>query len=83
MPNMRLAKARKALGMSQQALADAVGASKSHLSQIEEGRKRPSVELADHIASLLGQRVEALFGREALALAEGRVSDTETRRPGA
>ncbi len=83
MPNQRLLTARRAKGLSQQALADAVGASKSHYSQIEEGRKRPSIALADQIASLLDEPMEALFGREALSLSEGLTPAPEKTASGA
>jgi transcriptional regulator with XRE-family HTH domain len=44
-------------GMSQRALAELVGVQQSHLSRLARGvdsRKRPSVELAQKIAAVLG-----------------------------
>jgi putative molybdopterin biosynthesis protein len=73
---------RERLGLSQLALADAVGLSRQSLSAIEAGRSQPSVRVALRLAAALECRVEDLFvapegprvrAERASANAEGRV----------
>ncbi|MEM7731087.1 MAG: helix-turn-helix transcriptional regulator [Pseudomonadota bacterium] len=52
---------RKACGLSQQALADAVGATRQTILSIEAERYGPSLELAFRIAHALGKRVDEVF----------------------
>jgi putative transcriptional regulator len=54
--------ARLAAGMSQQDLANAVGAARQTISDIERGAAIPSVSLALAIAARVGRPVEELFG---------------------
>ena len=44
-------------GMSLQALADKAGTTKSYLSQVERGRRKPSFEIMESIASALGATI--------------------------
>jgi len=60
----RVAQARKRAGLSQQALAERIGAGRQTIARIEAGRQMPSVEIALAIACELGEPVEALFGGE-------------------
>jgi putative transcriptional regulator len=57
--------ARVIAGMSQQELADAVGAARQTVSNIERGVAIPSVSLALAISAQVGRTVEELFdGRD-------------------
>jgi putative transcriptional regulator len=60
----RVAEARKRAGLSQQALAEQIGAGRQSIARIELGTQLPSVEMALAIAGALGEPVEALFGGE-------------------
>ncbi len=57
----RVAYLRKQRGMSQLDLSLSTGISKSHLSDIECGRKNPSVLTLDSLAQGLGVTLEELF----------------------
>lgn len=59
---VRIAQARKAAGLSQQALADRVGAGRVTIARIEAGTQRPALDLALAIGRELGESVEELFG---------------------
>jgi len=61
---------RKALGLTQQSLAQALAVRASHVALLESGRRRPSLRLAARLAAALG-----LDGKELLLLAypEARV----------
>jgi putative transcriptional regulator len=50
------------LGLSQKDLADAVGAARQTISDVERGAAIPSVRLALSIAACVGRPVEDLFG---------------------
>jgi len=52
---------RKAAGLSQVALAEAVGATRQTVIALEAERYAPSLELAFRIAHVLGTRVDELF----------------------
>jgi putative transcriptional regulator len=60
----RVAAARKRAGLSQQALAERIGAGRQSIIRIETGRQVPSVEIALAIAAAVGEPVETLFGGE-------------------
>ena len=49
MPDIRTA--RKGVGWTQQELADAVGCTNTHISHLENGRARGSVDLYERIAA--------------------------------
>lgn len=53
---------RREHGLSQAALADAVGVSRQTVIAIEQGDYAPSVYLALRVARVLGTTVEDLFG---------------------
>jgi putative transcriptional regulator len=53
--------ARVRAGFSQQELADAIGASRQTISDVERGAAIPSVSLALAIAEQVGRSVEELF----------------------
>ncbi|PRY93403.1 putative transcriptional regulator [Hasllibacter halocynthiae] len=58
---VRLRAHREAAGLTQAALADAVGVSRKTVNTIENGVFVPSTELALRLAAALGARVEDLF----------------------
>lgn len=60
--------ARKARGLSQQALADRVGIHQVTLARYEMEQKEPSVRRALAIAKALGTTVERLFDHEVEAV---------------
>ena len=65
---------RKAKGMTLQELADAAGASKSHIFAIETGEiKSPSASLVYQIAVALDQTIESLLGVQCASKTEIRV----------
>lgn len=55
---------RQDLGMTQQALADALGVSRQTVHSIEVGKYDPSLPLAFKIARLLGRAIEQVFEPE-------------------
>lgn len=56
--------ARRRADLTQQELADAVGVSRQTVISVEQGRYRPSVELALKLGRALGLPVEELFRLE-------------------
>lgn len=52
---------REQLGISQKELADACGITQSHLCDIEQGRKKPSIDVAVRIARALKVRSIKFF----------------------
>lgn len=59
--NERLKAARIAAGLSQQGLADAVGATRQTIGLIEAGRYNPSLKLCTAICKTLGKTLDDLF----------------------
>ncbi|WP_313480333.1 helix-turn-helix transcriptional regulator [Microbacterium sp.] len=57
----RVKELRTARGLSQQALATAVGVSRQTINAIETGRYDPSLVLAVHLARHFGSTVEEVF----------------------
>jgi putative transcriptional regulator len=57
----RIAEVRAALGLSRQALAEAVGVHYQTIGYLERGEYSPSLSLALRIAKVLEQDVQALF----------------------
>jgi len=55
---------RKPLGLSQQALADRIGVSRSTVSMWEIGESEPCNDLLIRLADLLGASVDELLGRD-------------------
>lgn len=54
-------KVRKERGMTQQALAVAVGVSRQTIISLENGKYSPSIELAFKLARLFEKSIEELF----------------------
>lgn len=52
---------RQAAGLSQEALAKALGVSRQTINAIETGRYDPSLRLAVHLARYFGRHVEEMF----------------------
>ena len=61
MKNLRMKAARAALGLSQQELADAVGASRQTINAIEQGDYNPTIKLCIAICRALGKSLDELF----------------------
>ena len=59
--NERLKAARMVCGLSQQELADAVGATRQTIGLIEAGRYNPSLKLCTAICRALGKTLDDLF----------------------
>jgi DNA-binding XRE family transcriptional regulator len=57
----KVQKLRKNLDLSQEALAEALRISRTHMGHIEQGRKSPSMELLEKIARVLKVKVKDLF----------------------
>lgn len=62
--NNRVEELRKARGMNQGELAQALRVSRQTVSSIENGKYNPSLELAFAISELFGQTIEEIFLRE-------------------
>ncbi|PRB69183.1 helix-turn-helix transcriptional regulator [Arthrobacter sp. MYb213] len=56
---------RKERGLSQQALADALGVSRQTIISLEKGRYDPSLPLAFKLSALFGCQIEDLFQPDA------------------
>lgn len=65
MAGERLRTRREEAGLTQKALAEAIGVSRQSLNAIEQGKAVPSVALALKLARNLGTDVESLFGEAA------------------
>ena len=61
MKNLRLKAARAAKDLSQQALADLVGASRQTIHAIEQGSYNPTIKLCIAIARCLDKTLDELF----------------------
>ncbi len=59
--NERMKRARTEHGLSQQQLADAVGATRQTIGLIEAGRYNPSLKLCTAICKTLGKTFNDLF----------------------
>ena len=59
--NERMRSARTQVGLSQQQLADAVGATRQTIGLIEAGRYNPSLKLCTAICKTLGKTLNDLF----------------------
>lgn len=57
----RLEEFRKARGMNQEQLADALDVSRQTIGSLENGRYNPSIALAFRIARLFGCTIEEIF----------------------
>lgn len=60
----RIRELRKAQGMTQAALADAMGVSRNTINSIEVGRYVPSLPLALRLARFFGKPVEEVFDEQ-------------------
>lgn len=58
---MRLANLRKEMLLSQEMMAEKLGISRSHYSQIESGDKTPSLEVALRIKQVCGYSDDDIF----------------------
>ena len=61
---VRLAQIRSDAGLSQSALAEAVGTSQSAISQMESGERQPSFDMLRRLAKALGVSTSHLLGGE-------------------
>lgn len=60
-PNNKIRELRKEKRIKQAALANKVGVFQSEISEIETGKRMPSVHLALRIAQVLGRSLEEIF----------------------
>ena len=58
---MNIRERREALGVSQKELAERCGITQSHLCDIEQGRNKPSIDVAVKIAKVLNIRSIKFF----------------------
>jgi putative transcriptional regulator len=63
--NSRVRELRRAAGLSQESLAQAVGVSRQTINAIETGRYDPSLKLAVHLARYFDSTVEVIFDVDA------------------
>lgn len=61
----RIKELRKARGWTQDDLADKLGCSKSHVSEMESGKKNPSTPMMEQMAQAFGVTVVELFTDQA------------------
>ena len=59
----KVAAARKKKGLTQEELADKTGVSQSMINHIEQGRKKPSLDIAIAIAREFNTTVDSLLAR--------------------
>ena len=64
MNNLKLKSARAALDMSQDELAEKVGASRQTIGMIEAGKFNPSLKLCIAICKALGKTLDEVFWEE-------------------
>lgn len=82
---LRLKELRKSKGWTQERVASELGISTPHVSEMETGKKNPSLKLMDDLARLYGIPVTGLYALEAtdddtLTLAKMRKLTPENRR---
>lgn len=56
----RVRKLRRMLGLTQGQLAEICGCSQSTIAKIEQGKQKPSIELAEVLANALGATIDFL-----------------------
>lgn len=61
MGRVNLINARKDLKMSHDVIASKAGISRAYYTQIENGYKKPSIDVAERIARILDKKVDELF----------------------
>ena len=74
----RLRAFRERRGLTLQEVASRSGLSRSYLSELENGKKQPSIKALEALADALNVALDALIpdgGREAEAEAEGRLGE--------
>ena len=74
----RITEGRRAKGMTQMALADALGISYQAVSSWENGRTMPDISKLPEISEILGISVDEILGKEAPAVQAALSNDTET-----
>lgn len=62
--NKKIKLARTELGLTQKALAEAVGVSRQTMNAIEQGDYNPTIRLCRKICKVLGKSLDDLFGEE-------------------
>lgn len=55
---------RLAVGLSQEALADAAGLDRTYVSGVERGVRNPTVKVLHHLANVLGIRIADLVAQD-------------------
>jgi len=77
---IRLKELRKMRGLTQDQLGDLIGAAKSHISEMESGKKNPSGPMLERIATVFGLRVSEVFDEGDKDLS-GLIRDYEALSP--
>lgn len=57
----KIQKLRKAVGLTQEEMAERLNISRTHMGHLEQGRKKPSLELLEKIAKHLKVKVNELI----------------------
>ena len=73
----KITEGRRAKGMTQMALADALGISYQAVSSWENGRTMPDISKLPEISEILGISVDEILGKEAPAVQAALTNDTE------
>ena len=73
----KITEGRRAKGMTQMALADALGISYQAVSSWENGRTMPDISKLPEISDILGISVDELLGKESPAVQAALANDTE------
>lgn len=69
--SFRIKELRKSRGWTQDHLAEVIGVGKSHVSEMESGKKNPSVPVMEKIAEVFGLHITEIFSAsEDTSLAE-------------
>ncbi len=71
----RIIESRKALGMSQDQLSKALGATPTTVGRYERDEVKPSIEMATKIAEVLNVSLDYLTGRSQNALKDKKMMD--------
>lgn len=72
----RISEIRKKKGITQEKLSETVAIARGYLSEIENGGRNPSVEVALKISEALGVKVDQIF-----LLQQSHIVDTKILKP--
>jgi len=72
-----LKKARKAKGLSQQNLAERIGAHLTHVNRVEMGKCSPSIDFVAKVANALGVSVDSLIAEDGEGIKDVHIEDKD------